>query len=98
VLDPPTYGHGADGERWRIERDLSPLLANCSRLLANGPAFVLLTCHTPQLGPAELSEDLRLSIDGAADGQIEAGDLWLKAADGRRLHSGVVARWHRNKD
>ena len=25
VLDPPSYGHGADGRAWRIETDLEPL-------------------------------------------------------------------------
>ena len=32
ILDPPTYGHGPQGEAWSIKRDLLPLLELCREL------------------------------------------------------------------
>ncbi|MBR4833002.1 MAG: hypothetical protein IKU86_01545 [Thermoguttaceae bacterium] len=59
VLDPPTYGHGARGEVWRLSRDLAPLLERCVELLAETTAFVMLTCHTPGFEAPTLDRLLR---------------------------------------
>lgn len=59
VLDPPTYGHGARGEVWRLSRDLPPLLERCVELLAETTAFVMLTCHTPGFEAPTLDRLLR---------------------------------------
>ncbi len=97
VLDPPSYGHGSTGRAWRLEDDLAPLLAACRELLVPGPAFVLLTGHTPDRGPDRLLEDL---LDGLGEGATgpdrgEAGELDLETADGRRIGLGAFARWRR---
>src|SRR5690606_31286241 len=60
ILDPPTYGHGpkgpsSKGTSWRLERDLPLLLDLCATLVDRAPKFFLATCHTPGVGPAELS-------------------------------------------
>ncbi|MCL2119535.1 MAG: class I SAM-dependent methyltransferase [Planctomycetaceae bacterium] len=48
VLDPPSYGHGARGEVWRLSKHLPNLLLDCFSLLESDvPCFLLLTCHTP---------------------------------------------------
>ena len=31
LLDPPKFGRGPEGEVWRLEEDLAPLLADCRR-------------------------------------------------------------------
>ncbi len=90
VLDPPTYGHGAGGRAWRIETDLEPLLAVCARMLDPG-AFVLLTAHTPTLGPDELGDALVRAMR-LPPPSVEVGPLSLPAVDGRRLELGSFAR------
>ena len=37
VLDPPSYGHGPQGEPWQLDRDLPELLARCAELTAPAP-------------------------------------------------------------
>lgn len=59
VLDPPTYGHGARGEVWRLSRDLPSLLERCVELLPETTAFVLSTCHTPGFEAPTLDRLLR---------------------------------------
>lgn len=90
VLDPPSYGHGADGRPWRLEDDLTELLEGCRALLA--PAgFTLLTAHTPGFEAGRLADTLASGL-GVPRGHVEAGDLELLTPDGRRLESGAFAR------
>jgi undecaprenyl-diphosphatase UppP len=95
ILDPPTYGHGPKGEAWRLERDLPVLLDLCATLVDRAPQFFLATCHTPGIGPAELSAYLSDAIVGHCGQPPASGRLWLATAAGRRLESGVWARWPR---
>lgn len=55
ILDPPSYGHGARGEVWRLTRDLPPLLTDVFALLDTTASFVLLTAHSPGFGPENLA-------------------------------------------
>jgi len=93
ILDPPSYGHGPKGEEWSIKRDLLPLLKLCGELTSERRAFVLCTCHSPGIGPAELSAYLADGLFGHCGQQPSSGKLYLQTADGRKLPSGVFARW-----
>ncbi len=90
VLDPPSYGHGAEGRRWLLVRDLPELLEACRRVLApNG--FVLLTAHTPDVGPDDLADLLGRTL-GRPPASIERGALELEAESGAGLALGAFAR------
>ena len=93
ILDPPSYGHGPKGEAWSIQRDLLPLLELCGQLTAEHRAFVLCSCHSPNLGPAELSAYLSDGIFGHCGQPPQSGQLYLQTAEARKLASGVYARW-----
>ena len=93
ILDPPSYGHGPKGEEWRLERDLPVLLELCRDLTIESRAFLLATCHTPGVGPAELSAYLSDAVVGHCGQPPASGRLWLATGDGRKLESGVYARW-----
>jgi len=93
ILDPPTYGHGPQGEPWKIGECLLPLLELCGELTAESRAFVLLTCHSPGIGPSELSAYLAEGIFGDCGQPPATGELFLKTSDGRKLPSGIYARW-----
>jgi 23S rRNA (cytosine1962-C5)-methyltransferase len=91
VLDPPSYGHGPAGSgAWRIETHLATLLDATARLL-EPDGFVLLTAHTPGFMADRLAHDLAQALDRGF-GAVEAGDLALETADGRRLELGAFAR------
>ena len=93
ILDPPTYGHGLKNEHWTIDDHLLPLLQLCGELTDRQPAFVLATCHTPQIGMAELGAYVADGIFGECGQPPATGKLMLTTADGRTLPSGVYARW-----
>jgi 23S rRNA (cytosine1962-C5)-methyltransferase len=93
ILDPPSYGHGPKGEPWKIDTDLLPLLTMCGKLTAENRAFVLVSCHSPGIGPAELAAYLAEGIFGNCSQPPDAGELALQTSDGRKLPAGVFARW-----
>jgi 23S rRNA (cytosine1962-C5)-methyltransferase len=93
ILDPPSYGHGPKGESWKIGTHLLPLIAMCGELTAERRAFVLTTCHTPGIGQAELAAYLAEGFFGTCGQPPAAGELVLETREGRRLPSGVFARW-----
>jgi 23S rRNA (cytosine1962-C5)-methyltransferase len=93
ILDPPTYGHGPKGEPWKILDDLLPLLTLCRELTSERRAFVVVSCHSPGIGPAELAAYLSDGIFSRCSEPPTAGELCLEAAAGRRLTAGAFARW-----
>ncbi|MEM1304793.1 MAG: SAM-dependent methyltransferase, partial [Planctomycetota bacterium] len=95
ILDPPSYGHGPAGEEWRLARDLPKLLELAAELTDRSPVFFLATCHTPGVGPAELSAYVSDAVVGHCGQPPSSGRLWLTTSAGRRLDSGVYARWPR---
>lgn len=95
ILDPPSYGHGPQGESWSIKRDLLPLLRLCRELTAGRPKFVLLTSHTPGMGAAELSAYLSDGLFGHCGQPPASGRLYLTTSGGRKMASGEFARWPR---
>jgi 23S rRNA (cytosine1962-C5)-methyltransferase len=90
VLDPPSYGHGPGAAAWRIGDDLPPILATIASLLVPG-GFLLLTAHTPELGPERLAGMVARAIDRPPT-TIEHGELALSTSDGRRVELGAFAR------
>ena len=91
VLDPPSYGHGPGGRDWRIEDDLPGLLTAVAGLL-EPDGFLLLTAHTPGFEGDRLARLIRDSARRPSS-SVDAGDLELLTADGRRLELGAFARW-----
>ncbi len=49
ILDPPAFGRGLRGKRWKLSTDLSLLLEATQALLSERPLFFLLSWHDPSL-------------------------------------------------
>jgi 23S rRNA (cytosine1962-C5)-methyltransferase len=95
ILDPPSYGHGPQGEAWKLASDLLPLLNDCAALVQRRPAFFLLTCHTPGFGPAELEAILSDTLFGACGQGVTSREMFLMTSGQQRLRAGYAARWPR---
>ncbi len=91
ILDPPSFGRGAKGEVFKIEKDIQGILSDCSELLSGRPLFVLLTCHSPGFTPIAASHLLTQFFGG---GKVETGEMILKGQENVfSLPSGSFARW-----
>lgn len=94
VLDPPSFGRGARGEVYKLERDLPKTLGLCRQVLSDNPEFVLLSAHTPGVTPVVLRHLLADALEGIRGGDFECGEMLLEGGDGvRPVPSGCMARW-----
>jgi 23S rRNA (cytosine1962-C5)-methyltransferase len=92
ILDPPSFGRGPQGEVFKIENDLLPLLDACQSILAQDALFVLYSCHTPGFTPLVLENQLS-GLLGKGKGGLESGEMVVAESGGRALPSGAYARW-----
>jgi 23S rRNA (cytosine1962-C5)-methyltransferase len=94
VLDPPSFGRGKQGQVWKMESDIIPLLDDCRALLRrSGGRFVHLSCHSPGFTPEVLKRLLanRFSVPNHA---IECGEMRIpEAGTDRILPAGAYARF-----
>jgi 23S rRNA (cytosine1962-C5)-methyltransferase len=88
ILDPPTFGRGASGEMYKIERDLKETLSLVKDLLSEKPSFVLFSSHTPGLSCIVAANIMSQAFPEA---KIETGEMLL---EGRSLPcpSGIFCR------
>lgn len=97
ILDPPKFGRGPEGEVWRLEDGLPPLIGDCRRLLDGDSRFLFLTVYAVRMSSLALAG---LLAEHLADlpGTIEHGDLAVheEGAGGRLLPTAIFARWRRN--
>jgi 23S rRNA (cytosine1962-C5)-methyltransferase len=89
VLDPPTFGRGAQGEVFKIETHINPLLDSLQKLLSDTPLFVLFSCHTPGFTPKVLEQLLSQNFKGS----IDSGEMLLEGQNSFSIPSGAFARW-----
>ena len=76
IMDPPSFGRGANGEVWDIEKDLFILLSLCKDLLSDEPLFVLVNSYSG-LSPVLLENLLKLTINANKLGKISVGEIGL---------------------
>jgi 23S rRNA (cytosine1962-C5)-methyltransferase len=96
VMDPPSYGRGKEGETWKLEKHLWPLLETCGKLLTDKPLFVLINSYTAGLSPT-VAQNLLTHLLKGRGGRFESGELGLtQSSDGLTLPCGISCRWEAN--
>ncbi len=95
ILDPPSYGHGARGEVWRLSRDLKPLLDKIMKLLSGEFCFVALSGHTPGYEAPVLERMLRIAFQenfaSTKDIKYHTKTLGIQSQNGSTLYSGDIS-------
>ncbi|MCT2558524.1 class I SAM-dependent methyltransferase [Tsuneonella sp. YG55] len=94
ILDPPKFGRGPNGETWRIEEGLAPLVADCRRLLDAESRFLFLTVYAVRMSSLALG-GLLAELFADLPGRIEHGDLAVReeGEGARLLPTAIFARW-----
>ena len=93
ILDPPAYGHGPEGERWKLDDCLFELLQTSNSILDQRNSFVLLNLYSNGYS-AVLAETLVRQAFGVVD-KVSFGELILEDQFGKRLPLGVFVRMER---
>jgi 23S rRNA (cytosine1962-C5)-methyltransferase len=89
ILDPPAYGHGAQGEKWKLEDMIGEMISLVTQLLDEKESFVLL--NTYSLGFSSLILE-NLFNQSRLKGTVETGEIFLKSTTNQNLPLGVFAR------
>ena len=96
LLDPPKFGRGPEGEVWRLEEDLAPLLADCRQFLDESSRFLVLTAYAVRMSALAIGE-LVTQMLGDLGGTIEMGEMAVREeARGLLLPTAIFARWSRS--
>ena len=92
VMDPPSYGRGANGEVWNIEESLYMLVELCTKVLSDKPLFFLINSYTTGLSPTILANILSMTIK--KKGKVTCGEVGLPMKDSNLiLPCGIYGRW-----
>lgn len=96
IMDPPSYGRGPNGEMWKIEQSLFPLVESCMNILSDEPVFFLINAYTTGLAASVLGNVLKLSLQSKYSGHVEADEVGLPVENrGLVLPCGNSGRWWR---
>ena len=94
IMDPPSYGRGPNGEVWKLEDQLYPLVRMCVPILAEKPLFFMLNSYTSGLSAAVMEYLLGVLIRKKFGGRVSAGEIGLPVAEsGLVLPCGSTAIW-----
>jgi len=93
LLDPPKFGRGPEGETWRLEEDLPPLIAGCRALMDADSRCLFLTVYAVRMSALAIGA-LVAEHFGDLLGRVECGELAVREeARGRLLPTAIWARW-----
>ena len=92
IMDPPSYGRGANGEVWKIENSIHDLVLKCTEVLSDKPLFFLINSYTTGLQPTVMENILKMSLKGLK-GKYDAYEVGLPTDEGIALPCGCSALW-----
>ena len=103
ILDPPAYGHGPDGEKWKLDECLFDMLRQVAAILAPENSFMVLNLYSngfsATLGETVVRQAFHLpAASSAATLQpvgLESGELALSDRSGKILPLSIFVRLRR---
>lgn len=98
VMDPPSYGRGANGEVWDIEKDLFALVQLCMDILSDEPLFFIINSYTTGLSKEVFTNILKVTIGKKYAGKIYSEEIGLPIENSELvLPCGIYSRYESNE-
>lgn len=94
LLDPPAYGIGANGERWKLEEKINELIASLAHLLEKKNSFLIFNAYSMGFSPLIPEALIQTHFSQFNLNNLECGELYFPDQSGRKLPMGVFARFH----
>jgi 23S rRNA (cytosine1962-C5)-methyltransferase len=88
ILDPPAFGHGPKGEKWKLEENIAEMIRGVLQILDPKEHFLILNAYSLGLS-ALVIENLLKEHAGSS---LSIGELYLEAKTGVKLPLGVFGR------
>ena len=93
IMDPPVYGHGPNGEKWKFNEDFPILLERSIKLLSTNPIFVLVNTYAVSTSSLTLSNILKDKLN-KLEGKVTNGELLITEKSAKRtLSTGIWGMW-----
>lgn len=88
ILDPPAFGHGPTGEKWKLEDNIAEMIQGVLQLLDKDNHLLILNAYS--LGfSALVPENLLAPFAEKHKSNLKIGELYLNAKSGVKLPLGV---------
>jgi 23S rRNA (cytosine1962-C5)-methyltransferase len=90
LMDPPAWGNGVKGEKWKLEDKIDQLFAACEKILEPNGRLTLNT-YSPSIEANLLTELAEMYFPGRA---VEQSELYLESQTEKSLYCGELLRIH----
>jgi len=91
ILDPPAYGHGPNGEKWKLEDNIKEMMEDVVKLLDEDEHFLILNTYSLGFSSVIVENLIRSSFPKVQN--LESGELYLQASSGYKLPLGVFGKF-----
>ena len=95
ILDPPAYGHGPDGEKWKLDECLFDMLKTVNEILEPKDSFLVLNLYSNGYSPLLGETTVREAFSLKGNCQMESGELALRDRFGKALPLSIFVRLRR---
>ena len=97
IMDPPSFGRGANGEVWSFEENTFELIKMCAELLSDNPLFFLVSSYSAGFSGEVIANMLRLTVNKKHNGIIKTSEIGIPIKDSDLvLPCGNYTRWESN--
>ncbi len=97
IMDPPSYGRGANGEVWQFEDNIYDLVSLCTNVLSDKPLFFLINSYTTGISSKVLENILNLTVGKRYKGKVYSGEIGLPMKESNLvLPCGIYGRFEGN--
>lgn len=90
ILDPPSYGIGAKGERWKLEENIGELMESIAKILVKKGGFLVFNAYS--LGFSSLMIKNLTDATFPVSKELKFGELFMASKSGFQLPLGVFVR------
>lgn len=95
ILDPPAYGHGPKGEKWKLEDMVNELTAHIATILNKEQFFLVFNSYSLGFSPLVLFDLIHTHFGPQVMKKAEFGELYLQESSGRKLPAGIFIRFRK---
>lgn len=96
IMDPPSYGRGANGEVWHFEENISGLVDLCMNILSDDPLFFLINSYTTGISSQVLENILIMKMSRKIKGTYSNGEIGLPMTNSKLiLPCGIFVKWEK---
>ena len=93
IMDPPAWGIGAKGERWKLEDQIDSLMAAGASVLSND-GFLILNTYSPSVDTTTLQEIVSMYFP---DRVSKVCQLNMNTKTSKKLYFGELVRIEKKK-